>query len=220
MSLQTTLTTNKDTHADKNYPSVAQGNMGYVQVVAEGGEITCIGYLGFSLLTIPSNAIITQCKLVIQVYLPNVSPKDCYIGYTMEPWGEGTLTWNNRPSYTYISQYGYYIDEGTLNLAVPLPEAAITNGDITYVFEPYFWGDGYGDQVLITSKETSALLSAKLVIDYEIPYTINAKIAAVEGTINKQVVDMKVASVQGAIDKKLVASKIAPTEGSVNKIIL
>lgn len=210
------IITDKDTFAESINPN--RNYDAYNDLTVGGNDIvTCIAYINYPLVNIPQNAYISGGAL--RLYSDPTSPGTVMnIGYTIAPWGETTLTWNNMPNPTRLQTH------------TPVPQSSgwhdYTVNELAEKVMMYKSTPGYVSVVLsmdVTEQNRYVCIYGRtrgtppqLIIEYTEPAK---KIAVVQGGINKTIQNIKLAPVQGMICKSVTGMKIAPVQGPILKTI-
>lgn len=113
----TSFSPSDDTYAESATPGTALGSDTYLNIDADPAEIA---YLKFNLTSLAGKTV-TSAKL--RFYVANASGNSQSIHETSTSWGEGTLTWNNKPALD-SAVVGTISTGGTANVWYEVPITA------------------------------------------------------------------------------------------------
>ncbi len=101
LTIQPDAAAGKDAYIDRGLPDLNLG--GNPQLAVERDNISaCRSLLQFDLSGIPANSRVESAKLYLfmdPIFTPHDIAVDIAAHAILDPWDEGTVTWNTRPSY-------------------------------------------------------------------------------------------------------------------------
>jgi hypothetical protein len=145
---------------NQNFGSSATVDIGEYHLTSEG-------FFAYSLGSVPSGAVISKAELVIGgAFAPGGSPVALRLNRITGSWSESTITWNNRPAYTYSKDVT--VTAGSENRIDVTSEvsASLASGEAGIALQPSTSGSS-ADNVFIDAKEKSGGVPTTLTVHWK-----------------------------------------------------